>query len=362
MNSARRNIESLTPYTPGEQPGARSVIKLNTNENPYPPTDAVVRTIREVPAEALRKYPSPTAAAFRDAAAKVHDLDPSQVIATNGGDELLRMLVTAYCEPGGDRGGIGLADPTYSLYEVLAAIHDTPVTRVPLEADYAVPGDFTKQLNDAGCRLAMLVSPHAPSGRQQSVDDLRQVARSFEGVLVVDEAYVDFADRDATDLVRGSDAEPNVMLLRSLSKGYSLAGLRFGYGMGAAEIVETLDKVRDSYNTDAVAQAAAMAAMLSRSEASQSWQKVIADRAMMTDALTQRGFEVVPSQSNFLLATVPNAGPNAEQIYRSLKDRGIFVRFFNQPRLVDKLRITIGTPEQNRALLDALDHVLDEGG
>jgi len=354
MAYARENIEALTPYTPGEQPGAMDVVKLNTNENPAPPAPQVLRAISGVTPELLRRYPPPTATPFREAAAQAHGLTPDHVIATNGGDELLRLVITAFCTPSGGSGpgGFGESYPTYSLYDVLARIHDTPVTRVPLEEDWSLPAGFARQLNDAGCRLAFIVNPHAPSGRLTDVNTLDAIAREFQGVLVVDEAYVDFAEHDALPLLKGSRGLDNVILLRSMSKGYSLAGLRFGYGLGHPELITTLHKARDSYNVDIIAQHAATAALRHRDTARQSWEDVIVERARLTDALAQRGWTVWPSQSNFILTRPPQG--NAKAIYQSLADQHIFVRYFDHDRLRDKLRITIGTAEQCDRLLAAL--------
>jgi len=361
MPWARDNIKRLRPYTPGEQPGDGAVIKLNTNENPYPPAAAVLEAIRAVTPDSLRRYPPPRADAFRQVAAKVHGVTAEQVIATNGGDELLRMAVTAFCDPAHGAanfaGGLGVAEPSYSLYDVLAAIHDTPVVRIALEADWSIPADFAARLNHAGCRLALLVNPHAPSGVATPVAHLERIAREFRGVLLIDEAYVDFADADVLPLLDPARKLTNVLLLRTLSKGYSLAGLRFGYGLGSAPLIATLHKVRDSYNTDIVAQTAAAAALRHRTEAQQTWHAVVAERARLAAELHQRGLATPPSQSNFLLATCPRGRPSAPMIYEALKARGILVRYFDQDRLRDKLRITVGSPPQNDALLAALDAV-----
>lgn len=359
MAYERSNIERLHAYVPGEQPQTARVVKLNTNENPYPPAPAVLEAVRAVSAESLRRYPPPRAEQFRQVAAKVHGVRPENVIATNGGDELLRLAVTVFCEPSGEgRGGLGMAEPSYSLYPVLAEIHETPVHRVPLNDDFSLPMDFAAKLNDAGCRLAFIVNPHAPSGRRQPLEQLERIAREFRGVLLVDEAYVDFAEQDALPLLDAAKGLDNVILLRSLSKGYSLAGLRFGYGIGVAHLIEAMDKARDSYNTDVLSQAAACAALEHRAVARESWQKVIAERRRVSDELAARGWEVWPSESNFLLAKPPADGPDAVKLYESLKAEQIFVRYFDQDRLRDKLRITIGTPEQNDALLQALPRPL----
>lgn len=352
MRYERDNIRRLHAYVPGEQPQRQRTVKLNTNENPYPPPGAVLEAIRRVDADRLRRYPPPRADGFREIAGRVHGVAPEQIIATNGGDELLRLAITVFCEPGGTSGGLGVAEPSYSLYPILAAIHDAPMTGVPLGEDFELPEDFADRLNEAGCRLAMVVSPHAPSGRLEPIDRLRALADRFSGVVLIDEAYVDFAAADAMALVR--EGRENVLLLRSMSKGYSLAGLRFGYGIGHADLIAALDKARDSYNVDVLAQAGAAAALEHRVEAQTTWQHVVEQRGHIADELTRRGWRVLPSQANFLFAAPPAEGPSAREIHEMLKQQAIFVRYFDQERVDDKLRITVGTPEENRTLLEAL--------
>jgi histidinol-phosphate aminotransferase len=356
MPSPRENIQKLSAYTPGEQLDTTVVTKLNTNENPYPPSPKVMQAIAQLPAEKLRVYPPPLAQPFRDAAAQLHGLAANNIIATNGGDELLRLILTCYCEPNGGSGsgGIGVTDPTYSLYPVLAAIQDTPVTSVNRNDDFSLADDTIHRWNDAGCSVGMIVNPHAPTGRFESADSLREIAKQFNGLLLIDEAYVNFAPGDAVQLVR--DGVENVILLRSLSKGYSLAGLRFGYGIAHTNIIATLDKARDSYNTDALSQAAAVAAITDQVYATDTWAKVIAQRDHLTLELRQRGFTVLDSQSNFVLTTPPDKFV-ASQLYADLKARNLLVRYFNAPRLDDKLRITVGTPEQVDKLLNAIDEL-----
>lgn len=358
MSYERQLVTRLHAYVPGEQPQGGKVVKLNTNENPYPPAEAVMQAVHAVPAEMLRRYPSPTAEPFRRAAAKLHGVAPEQVIATNGGDELLRLALTAFVEPGTP---IGTAEPSYSLYPVLADIHGALVQRAELEEDWSLPPDFAQTMNDSGANLVLLVNPHAPSGRLSTAADLADIARTLNGVLLIDEAYVDFVDpARAHDTLALLEKFDNVLILRTLSKGYSLAGLRFGYGIGSAALIRALHKVRDSYNLDAIAQAAATVALEHRDVAARSWAAVRAERERLATALIGLGMSVPASETNFLLAQ-NSGGRAARGVYEGLKERGILVRWFDQPRLRDRLRITVGTPEQNDALLRALQELLPGG-
>lgn len=360
MSYERPNIQRMTGYSSGEQPLQAKVIKLNTNENPYPATPAVAKALAEFRVEDLRRYPQPLANEFRKAAAQYHRLSIDNIIPTNGGDELIRLLITTFVDPGQS---IVLAEPSYSLYPVLAEIQDCPIERIDLRDDWTMGPDFPEQLNASGAKLAFIVNPHAPSGLLSSVAELRRVAQAFQGVVVIDEAYIDFVDPDiAHDTLVLTHELDNVVILRTMSKGYSLAGLRFAYGVGPADLIAPmLYKTRDSYNTDAISQALATAALIERDVAALGWQKVRAERGRVANALQAMGFRCAPSQSNFLLAQAPSADArfeNAEllarECYQRLKNDGILVRYFDMPRLRDKLRITIGTAEENDTLLQHL--------
>jgi histidinol-phosphate aminotransferase len=355
MNYERDNIRRMHGYSSGEQPDSDDVIKLNTNENPYPPAPAVAAALKSFDVGALRRYPQPTADRFRALVAQRYGVSTDQVIATNGGDELLRMAFTTFLDAGDV---FGTTDPSYSLYPVLAQIQSCPVVTLSLTDDWNLPRDFATQMNDAGARLVCIVNPHAPTGVLADADVIGNIANEFNGVLLIDEAYVDFVDpalrHDSINMVRAFD---NVLLLRTLSKGYSLAGLRFGYGIGSRNLIEPmLTKTRDSYNIDAIAQTLACAAFADRSYAADTWARVRNERRRLRDALRSRGFTVPASQTNFLLASVPlECRLTAAALYAALKQRGVLVRYFDAPRLDDKLRITIGDPAQNDRLLAALD-------
>jgi histidinol-phosphate aminotransferase len=354
MSYERAAIQRMHGYVSGKQPADPNTIKLNTNENPYPASPAVFEVLRSIGAELLRKYPEPLAQDFRKEAAKLHGVSPDQIIAVNGGDELLRLVVTTFVDPGRP---LGILSPSYSLYPVLAAIQDSPVVTVPAATDWGVPASFAARMNDEGVNLSLLVNPHAPSGHLTSVEAISKLADELDGVLLVDEAYVDFVDPQLEhNLIPLLQKHDNLILLRTLSKGYSLAGVRYGYGIGCEQLIAPMvTKTRDSYNVDAIAQRIATAALHDQAHARLSWERVRSERARVQRALESLGFKVPSSQSNFLLATVPAGKLGlATELQRGLEARGILVRHFAEPRLEDALRITIGTPEQNDRLLAAL--------
>jgi histidinol-phosphate aminotransferase len=357
MGYERANIAHMHGYVPGKQPASSETVKLNTNENPYPPCEAVMRELAAIPADVLRRYPPPSAEPFRERAAALHGLGKDQVVAVNGGDELLRLVLTTFVDPGAP---IGVIEPSYSLYPVLAQIHDSPVVRADAEPDWSWPADLAELMNSAGVQLLLVVNPHAPSGVLAPAARVAELARDFRGVLLVDEAYVDFVDPELEhDVVALIARHDNLIVLRTLSKGYSLAGLRFGYGLGAAPLIAPLLwKTRDSYNVDVIAQRLATAALAAREDASETWRKVRRERDQVSHFLQQLGFTLAGvSQSNFVLATVP-AHASAPALQQALEQRGVLVRYFAEPRLLNALRITIGTSEQNNRLLSELGDLL----
>ena len=358
MSYERQNIREMEGYSSGEQPLDSEVIKLNTNENPYPPAPGVQDVISNFNATSLRRYPPPTADEFRNLAAKIHGLDKNQIIATRGGDELLRLLLTTFVDP---LQPIGTTYPTYSLYPVLAHIQNCPVVEVALEDDWALPSDFASQMNSADVKLTLIVNPHAPTGKLFTQDQVRELANDLDSVLLVDEAYIDFIDPEQNynclNLVNEFD---NLVFLRTLSKGYSLAGLRFGYGIGAESLIKPMiEKTRDSYNLDLLSQQIAVAGLADQQYAISNWRETRNERIILTNALNSLGFSVLPSQTNFLLVTAP-AGTNlsALQIQLALKERDILVRYFDAPRLSDSLRISIGTATENLKLIESLKSIV----
>lgn len=351
MPLVRENIVDMAGYVPGEQPSDISVIKLNTNENPYPPSPRVLEAVQHITAEQLRRYPSPDAKAFRDAAARMHGISPDMILCTNGGDELLSLVFRACV---GDGDNVAFLDPSYSLYPVLAALQDARKIILP----YHVIGthwEFPPDIFKLDAKLLLIVNPNAPSGTLADLPTLSRVIQAFPGVVLIDEAYVDFAPTSALALI---PQHANVIILRSMSKGYGLAGMRFGYGIAQASLLAQLHKVRDSYPCDAVAIAAATAAITDPAYAAGTWDNIKTQRTQMSVALRSMGFTLPDSFSNFVLATVP-AGMDAADVYQRLKNANILVRYFNLPGLTDKLRITIGTAEQNAALLATLKTLIE---
>jgi len=341
----RSTVDALEGYVPGEQPlpGAR-VVKLNTNENPYPPSPRVLEAVRAVPAHALQRYPRPMADEFRAAASRVLGVPADAILAGNGSDDILTIATRTFLAPGD---ALAYPEPTYSLYPVLARLQDARIVKVPWEEGWSLP---IQALASSGARAIYLANPNAPSATCVSVAAVEALARAFDGVLLVDEAYVDFADSNCLDLALRL---PNVVVSRTLSKAYALAGLRFGFAVTRPDLVREMAKVKDSYNCDAVSIVAAAAAIADQDYARGTWAKIRAERDRLTRALEGLGWSVLPSQANFVLAGVPGRG-RAAQVHAGLKAAGVLVRYFDSAGLDDKLRITVGTPDDTDALIGAL--------
>ena len=345
MGYLRKNIEAMTAYTPGEQPqGDARVTKLNTNENPYPPSPRVLEALRALDPERLRKYPDPMANKVRDLVARRFGVGREQVLCANGSDELLRMVVTAFV---GEGETVAYPVPTYSLYPVLAAVAGARAMEIPSPEDFSLPADA---LAKAKARLLFLCNPNAPTGVWTEPEVVARLADRFKGVVVVDEAYADFGPGSGIPVYKGTR---NILVFRTLSKSYSLAGLRFGFAVGPEPLITGLAKVKDSYNCDAVSIELAAAALADEAHMRAGVEKICAERRRLAERLAALGFGVTPSEANFLLARAPDG--EAQGWYEALKARGILVRYWKGPRLDDKLRITVGTPEENDRLLAALE-------
>ncbi|HAL46086.1 MAG: histidinol-phosphate transaminase [Planctomycetes bacterium GWF2_42_9] len=346
MNYFRENIEKMTGYEPGFQPTGSDVIKLNTNENPYPPSPKVFEAIRNIIPPQIRKYPQPLGDTFRLAAAKVLGVEQENIICTNGGDDLLNMAIRAICD---ENRPLAYPTPTYSLYPELAKIQNCPALEVPFDSEFNLPPKLAK----TGAALTIVCNPNAPSGTLISCQEIRQLAQEIKGVLLIDEAYVDFAENDCLELAKNLE---NVIILRSMSKGYSLAGLRFGFGIASKTLIKGLMKVKDSYNVDAIAIAAATAAIEDQEFHKETVAKIKKERKSLTEKLKQLGFEVPQSQTNFVFAK--SVKMRAIDVYEKLKERNIYVRYWAYPDIKDKMRITVGTAEENEKLIKALEEIL----
>ncbi len=338
----RKSIDPLHAYVPGEQPSGQNLLKLNTNENAYPPSPKVFEALGNLTADDLRKYPQPTGKDLCDAIAELHGLAPEQVLVTNGSDEALALCTRAFCEHGGR---IGYMKPSYSLYPVLSDIAELESVEFPLESD------FSWQVPEAvDVDFFFLTQPNAPTSLAMSADQIETLIQRCPGGVLIDEAYVDFAEESMLPLLKKYD---NVLISRTFSKSYSLAGIRLGYLMGSAKWMEALYKIKDSYNTDVFAQRVGLAAVKDQAWMQQNATAIRGTRNRVTKALTGLGFSVLPSQTNFLFAKVPS-GEDAQGIFESLRKREIFVRYFPGELTGEYLRITIGTDEQMDRFLSEL--------
>ena len=349
MSLFRPAIDALDGYVPGEQPDQPDVLKLNTNENAYPPSPRALEALRGVGADLLRRYPHPAADEFRQSAAAVLDVEPGWILAGNGSDDLLTMLMRAVAAP--DR-AVAYPAPTYVLYRTLAAMQEAPVIETPFDDAYRLPLDA---LARAAAALTIVANPNSPSGTAAPLDALDALAARLDGVLVIDEAYVEFGDGSALDLVRRCD---RVVVLRTLSKSHGLAGLRLGFAVAQPRLLAGLAKVKDSYNVDAVAARVGAAAIRDVDYTRDTVARIRNARRRLTASLTALGFRVWPSQANFVLARPPDGG--ARRLHEGLRSRGILVRYFDEPRLADALRITVGTEAQNEILTATLAALLRE--
>jgi histidinol-phosphate aminotransferase len=352
MSFFNQHIDAMTGYLPGEQPEDRGIVKLNTNENPYPPSPEALKAIAALAPDDLRRYPNSLGQSFREAAGSVLRIDPERIICGNGGDDLLNLAIRAFAGPGRP---VVSPMPSYTLYQVLASIQGAPFVDVEFPDDYSLPAD---KIVAAGGAVTFLCNPNSPSGTFIEIDQIANLAARLSGVLVVDEAYVDFAPDDATQLAGSCE---NVLVFRSMSKGYGLAGLRFGFGIGPTPLIEGLLKIKDSYNVDAVSAAAATAAITDQHYNRGCWTKIIAERDRITRRLGELGFHVCPSEANFVLARW--SGGSARPLYEALAERNVYVRHFDTKRLADCLRITVGDRDQNSVFLTELSEIVaDLGG
>ena len=360
----RPAIRRMHGYVPGEQPRElHRYIKINSNENPYPPSPQVVRALHRALGDdpdgqsqagqqaLLRIYPSPTAEDLREKAAQVYGLAPDQVLVGNGSDDLLTMLMRTCIDPGDQ---VAYPVPTYSLYDILVAMQDGRPVHVPWPEDFSLP---VQELAQSRAKLTCVANPNAPFGNFSPLEQLEALARQVSGLLVIDEAYVDFAEETALPFLA---TYPHVLILRTLSKSFSLAGMRIGLAFGHPDLLAELMKVKDSYNLNRLSIVAAVAALEDYGWMQNNAAKIRATRARLSAALSTLGYSVYPSQANFIVARMP--GVSQQAMYEWLKHQRILVRYFSVPELADCLRISIGTDEEIDQLLAAMQQFLARAG
>ncbi len=342
----RRGLEGFHPYVPGEQPpDGAGWTKLNTNESPLPPSPKVLAAIRAAVDDSLRLYPSPTAAPAREAIARHFGVDVSQVAVGNGGDEMIDMCFSAFAGPGDT---VAFPTPTYPLFEPLCRIHDVRPSAHPTE----IPSELPPSLAADPSRLKLIVNPNSPTGALFDTEAVEAVVAGSSGVVAIDEAYVDFAPRSCVGLLR---EHGNVLILRTFSKSYALAGMRIGFALGAPELIEALDAVKDSYNVDRLAIVAAAAAIEDDAYHRTLVDEVVRNRHELSAALGGLGFEVVPSSTNFVFCKPPRP---AIEVVTALRQRKILVRHYDREPIAGWLRVTVGTEDQHARLLAALKEIL----
>lgn len=347
LRYVRDAIRDIPGYVPGEQPTTPGVVKLNTNENAYPPSPRVREAIVAAARDSLQRYPDPLAGEVRRRAAARYGVDVDQVLVGNGSDELLGLVMRA-CVDRGTR--VAYPVPTYSLYDTLVAQQEGLSVRVAYGDDWCLP----RGLWEASAAVTCICRPNSPSGTAAALGDVEAYGRRTEGLVVVDEAYADFGEDTALPLVSRLD---NVVVLRSFSKSFSLAGLRIGLAIGSPELIDVLARIKDSYNVNRISLAAAAAALDDFEWMERNVARIRVTRERLTKSLRELRFEVLPSQANFVFAR--RQGTDLGPLYLRLRSRGIFVRHFATPELRDGLRISVGSDEEVDVLLEAL---ADEGG
>jgi histidinol-phosphate aminotransferase len=346
MIPLRKNIAEMKGYVPGFQPKEQDYIKLNTNENPYPPSPDVIAAILAEVGDSLRRYPEPASRLAREEAGRLYGFDPSWIIMANGSDEVINNLIRAFAGEGEE---IAYIHPSYSYYATLAEIQGARVRTFGLTADFRIDGLPERYSG----KLFFLTNPNAPLGFTFPLPFIEELAQRCDGMLVVDEAYADFAQGNALELVRSHD---NVVVTRTLSKSYSLAGMRLGLAIARPEVIEALDKIRDHYNLDRLAQVAAVAALHDQAYFQECVRKIRETREWFCAELLALGYQVIPSEANFVFVSPPDR--NGGRIYEGLFSRKILVRHFTDSLLAHGLRISIGTREEMATTLEALREIL----
>lgn len=345
MSFARKHLASIEGYVPGEQP-AGGYIKLNTNENPYPPSPKVFEAIARATGEEMRKYPDALWRGLRAKLSEVYGVEPDRIFVGNGSDEVLSLLIRTFVDPGEK---VLYMYPSYVLYETLAAINAVEYEGVELDDDFDIP----EEAFGIGGKIFFVANPNSPTGKPVPLDTIKRLCESFPGLVVADEAYADFGDCSCLDILGDYS---NLVILRTFSKAFSLASIRVGFALASEELIADFIKTKDSYNVNLLSQLAAEAALNDIEHMRANVENTKRTRERLIDSLRDIGFDVYPSASNFLLARPPDG--NAREVYEQLKERKILVRYFPLRRLDDRLRISIGTDDEVDALLKALEEIL----
>ncbi len=339
----RPNILRMSGYVPGEQPKFADIVKLNTNENPYPPSPEVKKALAGFDYSRLDRYPDPVGQALRETIAKEHGVSPDQIILANGSDDTLTMVSRVFAD---ETHGIAFPVPTYSLYKTLCELQNAPAFEVPSNADFEFPDDFEEKT--AGASIAIIARPNSPTGNIYPRERMERLCRDFKGAVMIDEAYADFASDSCMELVKKYD---NLIVSRTFSKSRALAGLRFGYAVSSPFIIEQMMKAKDSYNVSMLTQTLALAAFRDKAYLAETTSKIKEGRARLVKELRAMGFRTIPSETNFVFAAPP-AGNGAEY-FAFLRERAIVVRYFKAESTRSYVRITVGLPEEIGRLLDA---------
>lgn len=345
----RPNIQAMSGYVPGEQPKDKVYIKLNTNENPYPPSPKAVEALKNFDTDKLRRYPTPASDPLTEAAAKIYDLKVSNVIAGNGSDDILNIIFRAFLDTHETAAWL---DPSYSLYPVLCNIQGAPFKGIELTEDFQIPADALEQAKD--CKIFFITRPNAPTGNLFPKEEVAKICEGFDGIVIIDEAYGDFASDNCIDFVQKYE---NVIVTRTFSKSYSLAGMRIGFGLASEAIIAGLHKVRDSYNVNFLSQVIGEASLLDQEYFNECTSKIIKTRDWVTKELSEMGLDVIPSHTNFLFAKTPI---EASLAFEKLRDAGYIVRYFSSERCKEFLRISIGTDEEMKGFCEALKTIIEE--
>ena len=347
-NYFRKNVINMEGYVPGEQLNDPDIIKLNTNENPYTPPENVINALKDEIGGKLNLYPDPVAKNLCNTIARINNMNSSQIIAGNGSDEILSIIFRSFIDPG-DK--VLLFKPTYTLYYTLAESVDAEITTCELDDNFEIP----EQAFDIQCKLCLIPNPNAPTGNYFSKDKLSKLASSIKGILVIDEAYVDFAEQNCLDLLKKHE---NIIITRTFSKSFSLAGMRIGYGISSPNTIKGLMKIKDSYNLNRLSIVAGEAALNNITEVHRRIDIIKQLRSESAQEFKNLGFTVLDSQTNFLFVKPPEMP--AKELYKKLYDKKILVRFFDQDRVNEFLRITIGTEKQMRKLFETIKEIMEK--